>query len=256
MAQENPIQVNTPVKFGLFDQHPVTLRIRQEEEHRLQEVACKLFGRVLSDSEYVELVCAHPGDTVILSVKANPQDPTEQHISIQRLGSAFIIATFSHCHYRNYIGLGPHPQDPNRPGLYMQLVEVNSDGQHNGIAAHILAEQVQCAQRLGYDRISGIAERKGNYVGYYAFARLGFDRVFLPERRKALPTEFSQVVRLSDLMKLENGREWWLQNGWPVDVEFDVAPNSASVAMLKAYFAEKGWSWIEPPYVAPAIVRE
>ena len=202
----------------------------------------------LTQKQWANLVGAQPGAVVHVfptgfrGVEIFVDHP--DYIARRKLGSNLIISN-------DYMVVAPSKQK-------------------QGIAARAISRQVETATELGYKFIEAGAAGKGtcihadeenyviqgltNPVGYYTWARLGFDASLdelmkkrtnsgLPEL-KAIAADFSQkfprVRSVAGLMMTEEGRDWWKKFGGYFEGKFDLSANSVSRKVLTDYQAEKG----------------
>lgn len=93
-----------------------------------------------------------------------------------------------------------------------------------GIGRAILAAQAEAGRRLGVRELRTEAERSKITVGYYVWARLGFDgetprttldALALARRKKTLPKELrrGRFQNVQDFMRTEVGRTFWREHG-------------------------------------------
>ena len=96
-------------------------------------------------------------------------------------------------------------------------------------------------------RVSGKSE--SNKVGYYVWARLGFDGRIAPLMRqrekqgteqeratvKDFRTNFPGVKLVSEMMKTQRGRNWWRRFGGEFEGTFSLESGSASRMVLEKY---------------------
>lgn len=120
---------------------------------------------------------------------------------------------------------------------------VDSDKQGQGIGAAVFGRQVEQAARLGVARIETSAARGGYFNGYYTWPRFGYDGPLPAEVRTGIDTGALTppypVEKVSDLMRTEEGRAWWKENGQTVHLSFDLADGSLSRQVWDGYRAEK-----------------
>ena len=118
---------------------------------------------------------------------------------------------------------------------------------NTGIGSRLFAHQVHRARQLGFRSIVLEAVRGPTMYGYFFWPQLGFDgplgtlrssvaRTFERLTGNQLPEE---VETVQDLLSLEFGDEVWEQAGNSLPLEFDLAPDSASKALLEDYLRFK-----------------
>lgn len=117
---------------------------------------------------------------------------------------------------------------------------VKKDYQGRGIGLEVFSNQVEAARRFGFRKIELTAGKGDGMNGYYTWARMGFDAEL-----EYVPKEFPKAKRVSDLMKTERGRDWWLKNGEQIDMDFDLEDDSISMKVLNRYRRSKGLALVE-----------
>jgi hypothetical protein len=79
--------------------------------------------------------------------------------------------------------------------------------------------------------------------GYYTWARLGYDckidKLERPEDRDRVRKAFPEARMLSDLMKTQEGRDFWKKNGGPFQGKFNLSEGSQSRKVLESYVKAK-----------------
>jgi SPP1 gp7 family putative phage head morphogenesis protein len=128
---------------------------------------------------------------------------------------------------------------PDEKSVYHANFKIDKSLKGAGVKS--FAMQVQTYRRAGYKKITTLAARvDGEYNGYYTWARFGFDaelgELYAMRAEKA---GFKGVKRVSELMRTKAGREWWLEHGVTMDMEFDLSDNSHGIAVLEAYIEER-----------------
>lgn len=113
----------------------------------------------------------------------------------------------------------------------------------NGLGLLSFVRQVAAAQKLGFTFIRTFAEGKfddpTNFIGYYVWARFGFNAPLEENELEDLPTELTGCLDLNDVM-LRGGQDWWRQAGTGRDMIFMLAEETPSINVLRSYLAEKG----------------
>jgi hypothetical protein len=118
-----------------------------------------------------------------------------------------------------------------------------------GLGTKILAQTVANAIKMGFNKLTCEAERNDTdgYVGYKVWPKMGYDGPLptwvmedLPDRIKK-DFEALEITKptLLDLYELEDGPEWWEDNGATIDLEFDLSPNSRSLHVFYNYLKNK-----------------
>ena len=111
-----------------------------------------------------------------------------------------------------------------------------------GLGMRVLQEQVKTASKLGIARMecyaAGSATEKG-WNGYYTWPRLGYDARLPPKISTKLTGKLKKAKKVSDLMKTQEGRDWWKENGSGLDMQFDLKGGSVSRKVFDNYVTEK-----------------
>jgi len=136
-----------------------------------------------------------------------------------------------------------------------------------------LAEELE-VMRFEYSRSENLLEDAGSsgFIGYSVWPKLGYDgplkKILLENlnrnskykywtppdilehlvKTKAMADVPLKTARLSDLMKTEKGRRWWMVNGDSVDLTFDLTPQPdgsqpLSMQILEEYVTKKAASF-------------
>lgn len=140
--------------------------------------------------------------------------------------------------------------------------DVHPEKQGQGIGVRVLSQQVKAATQLNFQRISAMAvgigaalrdESENPPIGYYVWARLGFDARIAPLMRRRLRdgtekeratvadfhSNFPDVKWISEMMLTKKRRDWWKKFGGEFEGTFNLRRRSKSPAVLEAYLAEK-----------------
>ena len=148
------------------------------------------------------------------------------------------------------------------------LLEMNDPAKMGSstIGAKVFSDQVVAARRLGVKYLAtdaagmgnGARDRKkaGEFVGYYAWPLCGyqyqlrdkwlddshFDEENYPgAREEALKLFGNEARSISSVVSTAKGRDWWYKYGSGLsDMKFDLADNSTSMKLFRAYMAGKG----------------
>lgn len=211
----------------LFDGTPPKVIVPAAGRADLDAASGRLFGRVLDDAEYADLVGAPSGARLkVYSGKTNGKE----HITIGTNADGYSDRQTRRI-YRDSDG---------------KLVISNDsfftdDTFPPGGGTRVFAKQVQTARALGVSRIvtEGAGSSLGDANGYYTWPRFGYDGDLSTETRAVLPNHLQGAQRVSDLMKTQVGRDWWRQNGESISLNFDLAPSSLSSQVLHAYLTER-----------------
>jgi hypothetical protein len=100
-----------------------------------------------------------------------------------------------------------------------------------------LLRQIEAGQALGIAYLitfaTGSAYDDG-FNGYYTWARYGFDAELPPDRQQLLSPALSGCRTLNDMM-LRDGAAWWRAEGVPLEMSFDLRPDSSMMRVLQRY---------------------
>jgi SPP1 gp7 family putative phage head morphogenesis protein len=106
--------------------------------------------------------------------------------------------------------------------------------QGRGMGAQIFARQVAEARAQGIARFETDAAEGGGLVGYYTWARLGYDG----QVQNASLRERFGIQTVQELMAKPGGREAWKAEGHSFGGTFDLTDRSTSMRVLEAYLEE------------------
>ena len=123
----------------------------------------------------------------------------------------------------------------DRKELYLDELFLKNKGTGKGTA--IVTEMVRQAEKNGFETIKLIGGgTKGDSMnGYYSFARLGFDAELPDTTVKKAKDSGIVASRISDLMKTKEGRDFWKENGYAIEMTFRVHEGSESRKALESY---------------------
>lgn len=201
----------------------------QPHVEKVAEKSQAIFQRVLTDEDYINLIGARTGEMVLVHIDNVERFPgvfvpaiyiTHRRIILQDEHSGNILVIY-----------GIFYTDRGQM-LSLQKCEVPSFAQRKGLATRLLAEQVVAARAFGFDQIIDYADRSDKQNGYYTWPRLGFDKCLTEEEKSRLPAQFADVTHLSDLIKRPEGRNWWRDQGFPLELIFDTSLGSRSMQLL------------------------
>jgi GNAT superfamily N-acetyltransferase len=122
---------------------------------------------------------------------------------------------------------------------------INEGSQGKGLGTKIFKEQVDAAAKMGFKYIATNAggEPGEDMNGYYTWPRLGYDADLKDVDGGYLTKEAQKVVpeasKISDLMRTQEGREWWKANGTEFRAQFDLSEGSQSRKVLDEYVKAK-----------------
>lgn len=101
-------------------------------------------------------------------------------------------------------------------------IYINTNNRGNKTFSKMLKIQSQAAHEIGITRITAFGQQGGDNNGYYTLPRAGFDG----------DTEHG---KLSDIMKTQQGRDFWKQHGKATHLTFDTHPKGLSRSTLDNY---------------------
>jgi hypothetical protein len=88
----------------------------------------------------------------------------------------------------------------------------------------------------------GVTREK--WAGYYVWPSYGYDGPLGTATKRALkasdlPARIKAAGKVSQLMADTAGKEWWKENGVPIEVVFDLKTASYSLKTLEKYLRKK-----------------
>lgn len=178
---------------------------------------------------------------------AAPDDSTVT-IKISKHGDEVEI-TIKHKKFeaRRSIRQGEDEDGTKYTWIYNKELFIKPEFQSEGLGTDLFYKQVTNASSMGVRSIYAVAGHgkaadKSKMNGYYTLPRLGYDaRIddehIYPDKHVAKIKEaFPKARTIRDIMKTEEGRKWWKENGtWIIDAEFDLTPGSTSMLDLTKY---------------------
>lgn len=212
-----------------------TLKVKTTSVVISRETASKLFGRVV-DSEQVAGMFGAPDGS---EIRIHP-DVGSLHVNIN--GDGFEAKRMlTKDSWGNLICENQH-------------FEVKQQG--GGLGAKMFSDQVNEMSRAGVKRIvtqaaRWNAQREDYFVGYKVWPKMGYDGSINPRIDDKLPKKMRtqlwkiakaagrHVPRLSMLLAMPGGQEWWDKNGDDIELEFDLTKGSQSRKILAAYLKKK-----------------
>jgi hypothetical protein len=193
------------------------------ERRDVQQIAWRLFGRLLQQWEYAGLTGA-PDDARVEVGTCNGElylemsDPIANcyrvHVYVRRAEVALTI---------------------EKAGFHIHLRSM----QRRGLGMRIFHRQLENAKALGVARIEAVAGRRHDENGYYTWPRFGFDGPLPDEVKRRLPLGIEDADTVLDLMACEKGRLWWRRHGCTIPVAFDLADHGRSHGVFQRYVWEK-----------------
>ena len=161
-------------------------------------------------------------------------------VEIAPHGDGF-ISSAKHRYLTEQIRIGGSHEDF---GLFLrnEFFQLSGDAPE-GIGLVSFVRQVVAARELDFAFIRTYAEGSvddpDGFIGYYVWARFGFNAPLEKDEITTLPEEYEECRDLNDLM-LRGGHEWWRQNGSARDMIFLLSEEEPSLTVLRNYLMEKG----------------
>ena len=118
------------------------------------------------------------------------------------------------------------------------------DNVPRGYGAFSTAIQVKAAARLRFKEITGYAigsKFMQDFNGHYTWSRLGFNGELGQLKRESLPVSLQHSESLLDLMKTQEGRDWWYDHGDSHFINFDLKEGSRNHKVLRSYLQENNY---------------
>lgn len=191
------------------------------------EFALQLFGRQPADEELAQLAGALDGATV--------------EVSVRRQKGWLYLAVDDPARFERYETSVRQDADGS---LFAYLHHVDTvagqSGRGHGVRAFL--QQVKGARQLGLKRFELFAAGQAgaaDEIGYYVWARFGFDARLRAEEQAALPLSLQGSTTLNQLI-LNGGERWWKRSGNARSMSFDLADESAMMRVFRSYLREKG----------------
>lgn len=105
---------------------------------------------------------------------------------------------------------------------------------------------IRQAKELGFHSVTlfaaGSAANRGMFFGYHVWPTFGFDAPLPGQIVGKLPQELQGCVLLSDIMRTDEGPDWWYDNGVGLELSFELEDGSVSWKLLNEYAEAKGIS--------------
>jgi hypothetical protein len=113
-------------------------------------------------------------------------------------------------------------------------LDAQPQGQGLGTASQVI--QAAAALRLGVDLLEAVASSVDGDVGYLVLPRWGYDALLEGEEfLEDLPTEWSGLRRLVQVLEQPGGWAWWREHGCILWVHFDLREHGAALQRLRSY---------------------
>jgi hypothetical protein len=182
-----------------------------------------VIGQSVSDPEIALLVGAIDDSTVEISEYANNTFLAQiKHKHILEQVRIFGKTTDNVLYIKNEV-FQTQPDSPKKIGLIS------------------LAREIFQAEKFKFTYIRTFAAGKkdeGN-IGYYVWARFGFNAPLTQKEKAKLPDSLKTANDLNELFKL-GGKFWWWQNGTGRDMIFELDESKTSYQIWQTYLQEKG----------------
>jgi len=203
---------------------PSGVEIVAADPQSLGEVSKKLFGRTLSEPELARLAGGLNRSEVLTRLE----------------GEGLRLETIREG-VRAVRWVGPDPAGQLKMTLYR--TDVPERLRLQGLATRSVARSIQQAAKLGVQWAEATGVRSADEVGYFTFARYGFDaklpRTWLKTYREDLKQAGLNPRWLRHLMATPDGREFWLVHGTTLDVKMDLRPGSPELFAFAQYLEDR-----------------
>jgi hypothetical protein len=136
---------------------------------------------------------------------------------------------------------------PERKEIVMEEIKLSKDAP-KGLGTKIFSQTVEMAIHNGFKKLTCKAHRndKDGYIGYKIWPKMGYDGEIPSKSKKALKEDtnflkkFSKPPsKVSEILAVEGGIEWWDINGYSFHAEFDLTPGSKSLEVYQKYISKK-----------------
>jgi GNAT superfamily N-acetyltransferase len=97
-------------------------------------------------------------------------------------------------------------------------IDVPVNRQGKGIGGEIMNRIIEKAETAGFQRVTLLASRAADDVGYAVWPKYGFDGPLPASILKILPEALKDAKTLGELLKLPGGRLWWQKNGVTIEL--------------------------------------
>jgi GNAT superfamily N-acetyltransferase len=184
-------------------------------------------------------------------------DDAEVMLMIQDGGRLQVTVTINHPAFRQpCIRVIKHQGPGGKAYVENKIIDIKPEYQGQGLGSQIFERQVEQMQEIGgFSHIRCHAARQDargeeRFNGYYTWPVLGYNSWFENEAAdgdpaaegtyEAIKELFPGVESVMELTATPEGRGWWKKNGFDLfHCEFSLKENSASLARLEAYKAER-----------------
>lgn len=123
-----------------------------------------------------------------------------------------------------------------RPMLHLDAMYLSKDTRGKGLGTKIVSQQIDVGRKFKLAGIDLQAERIDSVgaIGYKVWPYFGFDGPIPPQIQRKLPSSLADARDVSDLLKSQEGREFWEIHGDSVPLQFDLDTRSQSL---------RAWRW-------------
>lgn len=206
-------------------------------EKIIKEVAERFLGKGSTKQDFATIVAAPDDATVTLEMGTDYDGEDVVHISVDH---KFYTAERT-------------VQIDSDEGVWIHNKDffVKPKFQNKGIGSDIFYKQVVNASNMGVAAIYAVGAsgwtKDGNTKmnGHYTWPRLGYNAPITSEHInkdtiRAIKKRYPEARTIQYLMKTEERRKWWLENGTYVySMKFDLSPGSKSMRRMDKYLAER-----------------
>ena len=126
-------------------------------------------------------------------------------------------------------------------------LDVVPERQARGYGARVHGRQVYWGGKHGLDRLTVVASRADNDVGFSVWPRFGYDGPIPESIRRTMPEDLRRFATLRDLLDDPEGRRWWLVNGDTIKLAFDLKPGSQDRMRWNLYWTRTPRNPIDNP---------
>lgn len=206
---------------------PSKAKVTIEDSDKVDRASNELMGRKLSSEEYASIVGA--SDTAKVHV-----------LPWLWKGSMTLRITVSDdpVYATRYI----KKDNLDKTIIENDIITIKEGSRGTGIGTDIFNRQVHFAANAGIEYIKCKATKGSrlNANGYYTWPRLGYDGPLSESIAKKAKRKLGIIAKnVSDLMRTEDGRQFWKENGSTFDAKFDLKEGSQSRRVLDAYVKER-----------------
>lgn len=192
----------------------------------------RIFGRTLSDSEFINLSGAPVGARV---------EVTSYKVKLGRKIRYSLFIDGKHPDFKR-LEWAAYGRPGIKPGLRLDYMYMRKSLQKQHIGTKTFAKAARQASDLGIPYINLMALRNKTHNGYYTWPRIGFNSDMPKVTQAKYQAQYGKEPpkTIHDLFKSSGGLQWWKENGVSLpEAEFDLKPNSTSWKVLNSYMKAK-----------------